>query len=349
MPAKSRSRSKPAKSSFAKAVAKTQREANPRKPFRDIWKDGVTYTFLAEFLQCRESARLSYVEGWSQKGLIEALEFGSAIHKCLEAAASGDPHNYDRVLNLHRKERLPYLQPGVIHDFDRIMDMARIVFPRYYAYWLAKGGMEHQPDATFLSSEEKFEIPYTLPDGRIINIRGRFDAVLNYKGQIWLMEDKTKSVVDDRITDYLPHDLQTMLYCHAIKQVYGQTVSGILYNVIRRPGLRLGKKETVPELLTRIQQDVGERPEHYYLRWMVALAPDDVANWSSRVLTPVLNQVCLWWDEVSQNPFDPWSIPNRIHHFQNPEGLYTKYGRSNYFDMLTKGSDHGLYRRKAGK
>lgn len=337
------------KSTFSRAIAKAVRNEKPRKPFRDIWKDGVTYSFLSEFLQCRESARLSYVEGWSQKGLIEALEFGSAIHKCLEGAASGQAHDYDRILNLHRKQRLQYLAPGTIHDFDRILDMARIVFPRYHTYWQEKGGMEHQPDTQFLSAEESFSIPYTLPDGRTINIRGRFDAVLNYKGQIWLMEDKTKSVVDDRITDYLPHDLQTMLYCHAIKVIYGQTVSGILYNVIRRPMLRLGAKETVPELLARIQQDVVKRPEHYFLRWMVALAPDDVANWSSRVLTPVLNQVALWWDEVAQNPFDPWSIPNRIHHFTNPEGLYTKYGRSNYFDMLTKGSDYGLYRRKPSK
>lgn len=335
------------KSQFTKTLDKSRRVS--RKPFRDLWKDGVTYTFLAEFLQCRESARLSYVEGWSQKGLIEALEFGSVIHKCLEAAARGNPFSYDKVISDHRRTRLPYIPPGSLHIFDKILGMAQIVFPRYYQFWKSKGGMEHQPDTKFLSSEESFTIEFALPDGRTVPIRGRFDAVLDYKQQIWLMEDKTKSVVDDRITDYLPHDLQTMLYCHAIHQKYGRPVSGILYNVIRRPGLRLGARETIPELLVRIQDAVDKDPAHYFMRWMVSLDPNDVVQWSSRVLTPLLNQVCLWWDEISQNPFDPWSIPNRIHHYNNPEGLYTKYGRSNYFDMLTKGNDFGLYRRKAGK
>lgn len=337
------------KATFAQAAKKRAKSAMIREnvPFRDLWKDGVTYSFLSEFLNCREQARLSYVEGWSQKGLIEAFEFGNCIHNCLEAYGKNRRRRFDHnaLLNKYRIDRSRNLTAAEQDELKRIVETAKLVWPAYLNWWENKKGMETLPDCEFVSLEEDFKFAHQLPDGSEIILRGRIDGLLRYKGKLWLMENKTKSVVDERIADYLPHDMQTMMYCHCMQVIYGEPVEGVLYNVVRRPGLRLNKNRDVPDLLERIRTDLETRPDYYFLRWNVYLNRDDVTKWVDRVLNPILTNVKLWWQEIEQNPFDPFSIPNRVHHYISPTGLYTQYGRSNYFDLLTTGNDYGFYKR----
>lgn len=336
------------KTSFAAAILKGDKSKKRSRaiPFRLLERDGVTYSFLDEFLKCREQARLSYVEGYAQKQLIEAFEFGNCIHGCLEAQgkSKGRAFDHNKILNDFRAMRNKVLRGGEKTELNRIVETARLVWPAYVAYWRQKQGMELLPDCEFVSNEEDFKLSHTLPNGTDIILRGRLDGVLRYKGKLWLMENKTKSVVDERIADYLPHDMQTQMYCHAVNLKYGEKVEGILYNVVRRPGLRIGKG-TIPNLLTRIGADLAERPKFYFLRWNIYLDPTDTEKWVERVLNPILTQVQMWWNEIKENPFDPFSIPNRVHHWMSPTGLYSQYGRSNYFDLLTNGNDFGFYRR----
>lgn len=347
---KKTTKAKPAKrkTTFAAAVMSNDKTVKRTRliPFRILERDGVTYSFLDEFLRCREQARLSYVVGYAQKQLIEAFEFGNCIHNCLEAQgnAKGRAFDHNRVLNEYRLMRNKQIMANEKTELHRIVETARLVWPAYLKFWQAKQGMEMLSDCEFVSNEEDFKIPHVLPNGTSIILRGRLDGVLRYKGRLWLMENKTKSVIDERIADYLPHDMQTQMYCHAVNLKYGEKVEGILYNVVRRPGLRVGKG-TVPNLLERIAVDLDERPEFYFPRWNIYLDPGDTERWVSRVLNPILTQVQLWWDEIKENPFDPFSIPNRTHHWMSPTGLYSQYGRSNYFDLLVNNNDHGFYRR----
>lgn len=335
------------KASFSSALRKKGKSAKRKKsvPFRNLWNDGVTYSFLDEFQKCREQARLSYVVGYTQVEMVEAFEYGNCIHNCLEAygKANRETINHNKVLNEYRDKRKQTLRAAEQQELNRIVETARLVWPAYLKWWTAKGGMETLPDCEFVSLEEDFKFPHTLPGGQEIILRGRLDGVLRYQGQLWLMENKTKSVVDERIADYLPHDMQTMMYCHCVEQKYGEPVAGILYNVVRRPGLKYSAKDpSLANLLQRIAADLAERPEFYFLRWNVYLAPGDIAKWVDRVLNPILRNVVLWWEEIQENPFDPWSIPNRVHHYASPAGLYTQYGRCNYFDIMTTGNDYGF-------
>jgi len=331
-----------------RSVATAKAKAAKRKkttPFRDLFNDGVTYSFLDEFQKCREQARLSYVVGYTQVEMVEAFEYGNCIHACLEAygKANREPINHNRVLNDYREKRLKSLPASERTEFNRIVETARLVWPAYLSWWTAKKGMETLPDCEFVSLEEDFKFTHILPEGKEIILRGRFDGILRYQNKLWLMENKTKSVVDDRIADYLPHDMQTMMYCHCVQQKYQEPVAGILYNVVRRPGLKYSTKDpSLNNLLQRIAADLQERPEFYFLRWNVYLDTNDIARWVDRVLNPILRNVMLWWDEIKTNPFDPWSIPNRVHHYASPAGLYTQYGRCNYFDIMTKGNDYGF-------
>jgi hypothetical protein len=279
--------------------------------------------------------------------MIEAFEFGNCIHNCLEAYGKNKRRRIDhnKILNTYRITRNQQLNHHEQEELKRIVETAKLVWPAYLNWWETKQGIETLDDCEFVALEEDFKFPHKLPDGNEVILRGRIDGILRYRGKLWLMENKTKSVVDDRLADYLPHDMQTMMYCHCIQMKYGEPVEGILYNVIRRPGLKLKKDGDVPELLNRIREDLETRPEFYFLRWNVYLADGDTNRWVDRVLNPILQNVRLWWKEIEQNPFDPFSIPNRVHHFISPTGLYTQYGKCNYFDLMTTGNDYGFYKR----
>ena len=312
-------------------------------PFRNIPKDGVTYSFLDEWLMCREQARLSYVEGWSSRGLAVPLDFGIAFHDCLEWIAKGRSPK-----TIHTKILAPYLEkklsgknklrPDEVIKLTELLRSVEVVFKEYHAYW-----ENYDTSMQYIYQEAAFQVEHTLSSGKKMPLRGRWDAVYKENGKIWLMENKTKGQIDEEgILASLPFDLQTMLYVHCLQEHLGKKVEGVLYNVIRRPGLRRKKTEQINEFVERVQDDVVNRPQHYFMRWRVEFLEEDITNWVTKSLNPILEQVQQWWDSIAKNPFKPDSPL----HYQNPTALFTKYGRSRYFDKFTKNTNAGLYQRE---
>tara|TARA_R110002020_G_scaffold115383_2_gene265299 strand:+ start:65 stop:1075 length:1011 start_codon:yes stop_codon:yes gene_type:complete len=326
------------KKTFAQTINKR------KKPFRNVVEDGVTYSFLDEWLLDREQARLSYVEGWSSKGLAVPLDFGLAFHDCLEWVAKGRSPK-----TIHKKVIAPYLEkrlggknklrPDEVIKLTELLRSVEVVFQEYASYW-----EKYDADMQYIYQEKSFKVDHTLPSGKDMPLRGRWDAVYKENGKIWLMENKTKGQIDEEgILASLPFDLQTMLYVHTLQEHLGQKVEGVLYNVIRRPGLRRRKTEQIGEFIDRIQDDVVKRPQHYFMRWRVEFLSEDIKTWVSKSLNPILEQVMQWWESIQNNPFEPWDSPL---HYQNPTALFTRYGRSRYFDLITKNTSVGLYQRE---
>tara|TARA_Y100000361_G_scaffold35863_1_gene30293 strand:+ start:1796 stop:2755 length:960 start_codon:yes stop_codon:yes gene_type:complete len=310
-------------------------------PFRDIQKDGITYSFLDEWLLDREQARLSYVEGWASKGFSVALTFGIAFHDCLEWIAQGRSPKTIRwkILNPYFEKRSQSLEKEDRETLAKTLSLVEVAFKEYAKYWEG-----YDQSFSYLFHEKSFQVDHWTDAGFAIPLRGRWDAAYFDKdNRLWLMENKTKGQIDEEaIMTALPQDLQTMLYVHALQQHTGREVAGVLYNVIRRPLLRQKKNESVDEFTWRVQDDILTRPDYYFMRWKVELLQEDIVNWVDRTLNPILNQVGLWWDSIKDDPFDPWGSPQ---HFQNPSALFTKYGKSRYFNLLTRGSTEGLYKR----
>ena len=90
---------------------------------------------------------------------------------------------------------------------------------------------------------------------------------------------------------------------------------------------------------------VAEKRGDYFMRWHVTFAPGALEDWLMRVFNPILQQVADWWDSIKADPFNPHGLGFNPLHYTNPEHLYTRYGRSQYFEKLTRGSDYGLRRR----
>jgi hypothetical protein len=267
------------------------------------------------------------------------------------------------------------LDSDTISELQRLVAVAHVTFIEYVNYWRENhslvtsfyGGNQpkqiyhYEKDFHYLGKEQQFQIEHTLPNGRVIKLTGKMDGVFRpafNNSTLWLMETKTKGDIDEvGITSGLHKDLQTGIYMLSLQKVYNQQIHGVMYNVIRRTGLRPRVKETSKQFAERVHADIKERPNWYFMRWQRTLDENDLKDFANRTLNPILYQLTQWWDSVKKNPFDPSNVydedgkivgPN-LHHFERPFGCYDGMmhnQRGDYFDIICHNNPQAFYRRK---
>src|SRR2546422_151518 len=111
------------------------------------------------------------------------LEYGSMWHICEEALARSPKqlgHKTKLFVSCWDLELKSYAQKLCQryklqqHEVEKWYNVCRIQFPVYIDYW------SKHPDVTErtpLLQEQAFCIPYKLPSGRVIRLKGKFDSV----------------------------------------------------------------------------------------------------------------------------------------------------------------------------
>lgn len=218
---------------------------------------GISQSMLNRFLGCRERFRLRYIEGLTPAdSFTRAAEYGQCWHICEEAlAANKDWHPELMAYASDLCRRYPMQQ----EEIEKWFNVCKVQFPLYVDYW------SKHPDnlkRTPLMQEQVFHVPYTLPSGRVVYLRGKFDSVdligTGKQAGVYLMENKSKGTIDvQSLQRQLTFDLQTMMYLVALKidqvtpmgflgavqdcstgRLGGNNaipIKGVRYNVIRRP------------------------------------------------------------------------------------------------------------------
>ena len=338
--------------------------------WRGPQEDGVTFSLLSRFLVCRERFRLHIVEGLQAAERFSApLHFGNMWHCCEEAHAGN--RDWETALAQHVGElraRLPFDQEPILHWYS----VAQELFPSYVTHWAKHPDVR---DRTPLLQEQSFSVPYKLPSGRTVTLRGKWDSVdLIGRGKaasVYIQENKTKSQINGpKIARQLTFDLQTMIYVVALLEWdappdnlewpgkggwEGQLkescipVQGARYNVIRRSA-----HKSVESMMAKLEEDrdagrIGE----WFARWRVEITPEDVARFRQECLDPILEQLCDWWTWVKdgQDPFRR-SVGYLVRespglHWRHPFGVYNvldEGGSSDLDEHLATGSEAGLRR-----
>lgn len=344
--------------------------ARRKKRTEPLWKgpeeDGITFSLLSRFLVCRERFRLLVVEGLRPfDAFSHRLEFGQMWHVCEEALAGEAEHLKTHPDNEgHIAFRLrQYCQslckryPLQQDEINKWYHVCKVQFPLYVKHWSQHPDVKER---TPLLQEQVFNVPYKLPSGRAVRLRGKWDSVdLIGKGKsagIYLQENKTKSRIDERqLKRQLTWDLQTMLYLVSLSAagIYILTnhktsapILGIRYNVIRRTEHRVGKKETTADFAERLKGVIEEDPSHWFMRWKVEVSAADVVRFRRECLDPILEQLCDWWEWVNtcgDNLFGPM-------HFRFPYGTYSTIIEGITGDLdecLANGSEVGLTRAES--
>lgn len=214
-----------------------------------LWRgptvDGITQSLIQKYLCCPERFRIKVIEGWEARDTFRhQIEYGNMWHLCEEAFAAKEKHEFKVTQYVNSlMTRYPFQRK----EIEKWGNVCLVQFPLYTEYW-AK-----HPDVTKripVLQENEFKIPITLPSGRVVLLRGKWDSVDIINGAYWIQENKAKGEVDEeKLKKQLTYDLQTMLYVIALdeaqrcrhiiigkKEVLKQLpVKGVRYNVVRRP------------------------------------------------------------------------------------------------------------------
>lgn len=373
-------------------VSKSNSGSTSKKP---VWggpcgdgpECGITYSLLSRFLADRERFRLIVVEGLKPEDTFNhRIHYGSMWHVCEEYHSRGGRNAYpswEQALVAYARD-LCMRYRSQQSQIDHWYRVCRAQFPIYIQYWQERYSQHQESRIIRVLEEQVFNVAYTLPSGRVVKLRGKWDgvdAVSSSAGSktyndIWLFETKTKGDIrPGQIQRQLSFDLQTMMYVVALEEYYklasqsdkiSYTIRGICYNTIRRP-LSGGKgtivrhkgrngkgEETKDHFYERVAGYIRTSPDWYFMRWSVNLCQQDIEKFRTQCLNPILEQLCDWWEWIKYAGEDPFlqdaskmPFPTYGIHWRHPYGVYNPLdegGSSDYDEYLESGSEEGLAR-----
>ena len=141
-----------------------------------LWKgpdvDGITNSLLSKFLVDRERFRLYVVEGLKEpEAFSHKLEYGNMVHCCEEATAGNKP--WSPALIAFAKGLVKRF-PEQGKEIDKWYNVCKIQYPIYIKHWKANPDVKQRIP---LFQEKVFDVPYKLPSGRTVILKGKFDSV----------------------------------------------------------------------------------------------------------------------------------------------------------------------------
>lgn len=354
-------------------------EKNKRR--EPLWKgpevDGVTQSMLNRFFACPERFRIHVIEGLQPRPQFNhRMEYGHLWHTCEEYHAKGEDwetplFNYAKAL----AKKYPDSQP----EIDKWYNVCKIQFPMYLLHWKRHA---HVKGRKPVLEEEVVNVPFKLPSGRIVRIKGKLDSADNVteakKIENWLQENKTKGdYYLPKLMRQLKMDNQSMFYLtildtyrkqpDAPKLLKDYPIVGVRYNVIRRPlsggrGSIVQKKGTknnpagesskdyYKRLEATMKEIMDEDEHHFFTRITARISPKELVNYQQRVLIPTLERLCKWYDMMKAamtRGVLPFELANNYLHWQHPFGMRNildEGGESDLDPYLENGNEVGLVR-----
>jgi ATP-dependent helicase/DNAse subunit B len=336
-------------------IVESATKAMPEIPFwKGPYKEGVTNSLLQKYIACSHRFYIKTILGFEEvEDFIPAMQYGNFIHEAEEARIAGN--DWEKAIEEY-KTKLKSQHPKNQKDIYKWAYLAKKIFPMYIQHW-EESLLEEERIP--LLEEKVFNYEHKLPSGRVVKLKGKFDGIFKNKesGEIVLQENKAKGehrIHDAVLDETLKLNSQVMIYAIAsqgeeVTEYKG--VDGVLYNVLTRPLSqkscpRLKKTETINEWLDRVVQFVSENKEKNFHRWYEPIRKEDRELFLTRILNPLLEQLCDWWDWVIEDPLNPFREGNK-YHYQTPFGIFSwlyQECQGDYYNYIVKNSIQGLKR-----
>lgn len=316
---------------------------------------GISATLLGRYKSCRQRALLDLL-GWTPRLVSVGGIFGLVVHDALrhvyDYVRLGKLTSHDQItkksyiavidhaFDVWRGEN-PRASAETVQKLEHVRFLVETVLPLYFRYH----ARDFQ-DMIWGPPEEPFVLPFTITTARYGPIQtflkgrvdGTFGSAKSKKPGLYLLETKTKSRIDaESLVDMLPHDLQVKIYFCAM-MLAGQTPTGLLYNVIRRPGLKQGAKESFADYTKRVIKDIEKQPDYYFLRFRIDSVSKKDLDLAKTEVTAIVTDFIRWW-------------AGDVDHYRNSDHCENKYGRCEFLGTLCGGADEGkpnprFYKRK---
>lgn len=251
------------------AILSKRKVASPS--VQQILDHGVSQSELMMFLECQQKLKLSQ-DGIAPRTVSTPLVYGDIGHKCLWELytqmhagvclyGEGISEVVDHVVNHHREQHHEYNE-NQLQTLEHWNVQLRVTLAEYFDFW---GDKETEWNWVGLErSIPRIQIHDTY-------LEGQLDGVFSLpKSKYGFLDHKFKGQIsDETLLETLETDFQLMVYALSIRQEFGVLPSYALYNCIRRPSLRLTKKETLLQHEKRLGEHIRKDPTHYFKRYEV--------------------------------------------------------------------------------
>ncbi len=321
---------------MVKKIKRKKRSGKPSR-FYDPVKHGVSQTSLYKFMACRKLCDIELRQGWEVKGVKAGMTYGTIVHGCLEYAYRDimskklttlptlkQIRKYVNRIAMEWRKENPRCGKYGFEVLETSCLFAESVLPVYFDYW--------KKDLQLIRWEELegyFREPYRIQNGQYAGIKipiiGKKDGQYRSRAKdLWLFETKSKSRVDEEtLLRTLVFELQVNVYLWALKTTSGEIPAGVLYNIVRRPGLKLKQKESLKQFATRCVKDVLARPDFYFYRYEISFTEEDILKWE------------LEFDGLMSD-FYGWYIGN-LRTYKNTGHCENKYGKCEAIAICSDG------------
>jgi len=191
------------------------------------------------------------------------------MHKALEWLYSKE---FRTIAGLIKALFAKYHDKCLIEGFDiqqveEMFSFLQILLPTYVRKW-------EKRDSAFewRSLEPVFDVRWNG-----FRLRGKCDGIYRAKskkgkGKLWLFETKTASQLqEDTLLKRLQFDFQNLFYITAMSEHLGEQIVGAMYNVVKKPSLRMGKQDNNDwgTYVERVIADVEADTDKYFARFEV--------------------------------------------------------------------------------
>jgi len=243
-------------------------------PLHDLKKDGITQSMISTYLKCPRQF-LFKMNRLSSEGKRTSFAFGSITHDTLDKIYKWymDHGKLPSILQIkewvftYPKTHERWLpSTSSIEEQQKYMGVCYVVVTEYVRFYKK---IDFIP-GRLVGAEDVFDVKYNG-----YRLRGKKDLRFNIHGKRWIMETKTSSrISEDDLKDALSLNLQNLFYVTAEELESAVHVMGVLYNIVRNPGLKF-KENSLEDYCNRIRKDIRKRPDFYFLRFEVPYTSQD--------------------------------------------------------------------------
>lgn len=238
-----------------------------------------SHTQLSVYHECRHKYRAMYLQKWTPRKRPGYFILGEAVHKYIEMYYGTKDKNLAKkqVENVYGGVDTSLLSPDEIHNLEVDKSIAFGITDAYPEFYK----QDFDEFNTFLT-EQEFTIP--LATGYNDTYYGKVDVLVkDAAGDWWILETKTAAAnsINESYLDRVKIDSQVSGYMHGAKAILGSFPRGVIYNIIKKPAIRLKKGESSKAFAKRIYLEYAKMAEvkHYFTREQVIVGDKQLDRW----------------------------------------------------------------------
>lgn len=210
----------------------------------------LSHSSISTFQSCHRKYYYSYIKKYQAKTFNLPYLMGRVIHlsishllssKSVKVATLAALTNFNEEVK-KEKTGIIILDPTILEQLNQQESILKGIIAGYANYH-----SRFVKDCAVIDAEKK--ISYEL--NKNVNIIGYTDHSIKYKDKLYVHELKSSKTLDVKYVRGIQVNLQAMIY-RFIKNQTSKKPFSILFDVIKKPSIRLKKKETKIEFVARL-------------------------------------------------------------------------------------------------